>query len=427
MVLKLSIFKSNLYISKKNSNIDILPEFRKNIIFDQQNLIKPLCRRFCTRYLESIQTIFDDPLSCPIPNINKTSPGFIDYSKVRQGALDYVSGFCNSSTIRRSADESNCVLANIQELNHCGKYIFLQFNPFLTALHFLGFATLEDSLTFCHVYPTDECCSHMYNSIDSILNGTENILPTFYTLISILSFLVLLFAFFLLRSIKKNRMNRTTDLNKIDNPGSSTSRLWHIFCCLPSEIISINSSADNTKAKLIHPPSQVSSSISAHDPSPIDPHPPKNTALTIEDARGESLYHVASEVHATQNNKKHLVLFNYQAKMEDEINLVVGDWVQLRECYDDGWCWGYLESKGVEGAFPSACLDLQSSPMTPINENPTRSPQTLHSEVNINILSVEENRMSSSSALSSPRLMEDGEHNLLPMANPKTHFDELLK
>ena len=129
-------FKSNLYIPKKNSNIDILPEFRKNIVFDQQNLIKPLCRRFCTRYLESIQAIFDDPLSCPIPNINKTSPGFIDYSKVRQGALDYVSGFCNSSTIRRSADESNCVLANIHEINHCGKYILLQFNPFLTALHF---------------------------------------------------------------------------------------------------------------------------------------------------------------------------------------------------------------------------------------------------------------------------------------------------
>jgi hypothetical protein len=67
-----------------------------------------------------------------------------------------------------------------------------------------------------------------------------------------------------------------------------------------------------------------------------------------------------AKTNPAENSKKPylVVISNYEAKMADELNLVVGDKLQMYETYDDGWGFGKHLGNNREGTFPLVCTVL---------------------------------------------------------------------
>ena len=53
-----------------------------------------------------------------------------------------------------------------------------------------------------------------------------------------------------------------------------------------------------------------------------------------------------------QPTTKYLVLYDYEASNNDELNLVKGDLINVVEACEDGWCVGTCERTGLFGTFP---------------------------------------------------------------------------
>ena len=71
-----------------------------------------------------------------------------------------------------------------------------------------------------------------------------------------------------------------------------------------------------------------------------------------------------SEADNSSAKKTASVLYSFQATTEEDISIVEGEIVVIKEEEDNGWCWG-VNSKGDEGYFPSSYVQLVSRPSTP--------------------------------------------------------------
>ena len=58
------------------------------------------------------------------------------------------------------------------------------------------------------------------------------------------------------------------------------------------------------------------------------------------------------------------VIKAYDAVLNDEIHLEMGDKVEIEECFDDGWAVGYNNTTGQWGAFPINCVSKASDKKT---------------------------------------------------------------
>lgn len=67
-------------------------------------------------------------------------------------------------------------------------------------------------------------------------------------------------------------------------------------------------------------------------------------------------HHVVADAAAVEEGEEQVemtsALYDYEAQSENELTFKEGDVIFIREKYDDGWWYGYLES-GEEGLFPS--------------------------------------------------------------------------
>ena len=63
--------------------------------------------------------------------------------------------------------------------------------------------------------------------------------------------------------------------------------------------------------------------------------------------------------------KNVLVIHPYNATMDDEVDLRVGDFIRVTTEFGDGWCLGYNHTLHSEGIFPSACVGGTSAPGSP--------------------------------------------------------------
>ena len=56
---------------------------------------------------------------------------------------------------------------------------------------------------------------------------------------------------------------------------------------------------------------------------------------------------------------KYLVIHDYQKTLPDEIELKRGEFVVVKSIFDDGWAKGVNVTTGLEGTFPSVCLEVK--------------------------------------------------------------------
>jgi len=69
-----------------------------------------------------------------------------------------------------------------------------------------------------------------------------------------------------------------------------------------------------------------------------------------------STFSRTSRATSTKSNVIHMIaLYNYHAKMEDELELKAGDRIRVEHKYDDGWAAGINETTNKFGAFPLIC------------------------------------------------------------------------
>ncbi|KAI8897279.1 hypothetical protein BC833DRAFT_594434 [Globomyces pollinis-pini] len=66
--------------------------------------------------------------------------------------------------------------------------------------------------------------------------------------------------------------------------------------------------------------------------------------------RGQSMYNAEPREEVME------VVYEYRARMDDEISLAIGDHVIILEKYSDGWDLGYNKRTKQEGSFPDNCL-----------------------------------------------------------------------
>ncbi len=64
----------------------------------------------------------------------------------------------------------------------------------------------------------------------------------------------------------------------------------------------------------------------------------------IEVVNGENTRYVQSRCHA---------IYDYDACLDDELSIRVGDVIEVHEKQDDGWWMGRMKSNGQVGIFPA--------------------------------------------------------------------------
>ncbi|KAJ3096188.1 hypothetical protein HK100_005629, partial [Physocladia obscura] len=77
-----------------------------------------------------------------------------------------------------------------------------------------------------------------------------------------------------------------------------------------------------------------------------------------------------------QQEKKYWVILSFRALKHDEMELVVGDIVIVKESYDDGWCLGSNPMTGASGFFPLDCLSE-----VPIGNGPGKAKSKFNNRV----------------------------------------------
>eukprot|EP00834_Sanchytrium_tribonematis_P005827 NODE_381_length_8377_cov_0.385238.p4 type:complete len:308 gc:universal NODE_381_length_8377_cov_0.385238:5586-6509(+) len=65
---------------------------------------------------------------------------------------------------------------------------------------------------------------------------------------------------------------------------------------------------------------------------------------------------VEPEPKISLEGKNVLVVHPYNATLDDELTLNVGDMIAITKEYQDGWALGYNHSSKMEGVFPAACV-----------------------------------------------------------------------
>ena len=86
-----------------------------------------------------------------------------------------------------------------------------------------------------------------------------------------------------------------------------------------------------------------------------------------------------SEADNSSAKKMATVLYSFQATTEEDISIVEGEIVEIKEEEDNGWCWG-VNLKGDEGYFPSSYVQLVSRPSTPGSVTSSASIPSLHTQ-----------------------------------------------
>lgn len=100
----------------------------------------------------------------------------------------------------------------------------------------------------------------------------------------------------------------------------------------------------------------------------------RNSSFAVKNYEGEGS---AAAALAISNNKKEknvvymVAIYNYNATMEDELNLKKGDRIRVEHQYDDGWGAGINETTKKFGAFPLICCATNLS--TNKGEFPSRN------------------------------------------------------
>ena len=86
-----------------------------------------------------------------------------------------------------------------------------------------------------------------------------------------------------------------------------------------------------------------------------------------------------SEADNSSAKKMATVLYSFQATTEEDISIVEGEIIEIKEEEDNGWCWG-VNSKGDEGYIPSSYVQLVSRPSTPGSITSSTSIPSLHTQ-----------------------------------------------
>jgi len=101
-------------------------------------------------------------------------------------------------------------------------------------------------------------------------------------------------------------------------------------------------------------PSLASTSDSIRDQC-ISPTPSEESAISSV----SSSYSVGK----INRNKQFEVLYDHKPQLPDEIPLKKGDLVQLKQVFEDGWAYGIVKNKRLDGIFPIQCLGEEVEPV----------------------------------------------------------------
>ncbi|KAJ3119822.1 Sorbin and SH3 domain-containing protein 2, partial [Physocladia obscura] len=85
---------------------------------------------------------------------------------------------------------------------------------------------------------------------------------------------------------------------------------------------------------------------------------------------------LAPQFQRQQQEKKYWVILNFRALKHDEMELVVGDIITVKESYDDGWCLGSNPMTGASGFVPLDCLSE-----VPIGSGPAKAKSKFNNRV----------------------------------------------
>jgi len=100
-------------------------------------------------------------------------------------------------------------------------------------------------------------------------------------------------------------------------------------------------------------PSMASSSDSLRDQC-ISPTPSEESNVS------NSSY--SFSIGRVSRNKQFEVVYDHKPQLPDEIPLRKGDLVQIKQVFEDGWAYGIVKNKRLDGIFPIQCLGEEVEP-----------------------------------------------------------------
>jgi len=100
-------------------------------------------------------------------------------------------------------------------------------------------------------------------------------------------------------------------------------------------------------------PSGTSSSDSLHEQC-ISPTPSEDSTIS----NGSHSYSIGK----ISRHKQFEVVYDHKPQLPDEIPLRKGDIVQVKQVFEDGWAYGIIKKKHLDGIFPIQCLGEEFEP-----------------------------------------------------------------
>ncbi|KAI9203199.1 uncharacterized protein BJ171DRAFT_154695 [Polychytrium aggregatum] len=299
--------------------------------------IPAMCFNSCMAYLASLQAVFSNASLCTASSTDLNQTAAQSYAHARQAILSQISVFCQTQT----SNSSQCISAVPLEDANCG--------------FGMGNAT-----QYCQQsHSSDPCCLKVQNLADSSASASYH-RDLIVIAVACAVALVLIVAAVIPFALARKRQGRgdALDPSPPRQPAQSTPASKPLS--QPDIELANLSQPTASYHSLSHPTEQIHtfrlSSYANLHPT-ISSSDTLNPLLSRPSLRALNLDRL-SQTPSTQTVEwiKYKAICSYQPKENDEIELIRGDLVLVRQQFNDGWMLGMNFRTGKEGVLPGVCV-----------------------------------------------------------------------